>query len=268
MAKNSPPLPWFKCYQDAWLDGTRDLPPDQRGIYFDCLCLMYKYDGPLRDDDKWIAHKLHVSIKLWKSIRKALVSCGKLVETEAGLVNERAAIEVVERASLRESRSEIAHERAEKRRIEPRFPFDIKGRGTTGVVSRARASSDHQSQDTEKKEKEAVGLNASLEEEERKRPRRVIPKSTRDELIGVVGAERAIELMDEYLDSDMATNAKAISSAFRGWLRKLHGVHLPSPKDNVFVLNDFLESLPKDKYGKPDTSLPKVVTRNVKWKGR
>ncbi len=108
---NPDQLPWFKCYQDLWLDGTRDLTPEQRGIYIDCLCLIYKYDQPLRDDVDWVAHKLHVKPRVWKRVRDELVACGKLVQTPDGLTNGRAESEIVERGLVKEMRSKSAKKR-------------------------------------------------------------------------------------------------------------------------------------------------------------
>lgn len=107
MSKNNG-LPWFKCFQDAWLEGTRDLTPDQRGIYFDCLCLIYKYDAPIRNDDEWIAYQLHVSTRKWRTVCAALIAAGKLTKTKAGLINSRASAEVAERSSIRSKLSEAA----------------------------------------------------------------------------------------------------------------------------------------------------------------
>lgn len=152
---NPDQMPWFKCYQDLWLDGTRDLTPEQRGIYFDCLCLIYKYDQPLRDDADWVAHKLHVKPRVWKRVRDELISCGKLVQTSDGLINGRAEKEIVEHELVKEKRSKSAGIRQEKFRNEPRFPFENNKRGGTDGPQRglhARAQSDHQKEEEVKKE--------------------------------------------------------------------------------------------------------------------
>lgn len=82
----------------AWLDGTRDLDPEIRGLYIDVLCLMYDRDGPLPDDDRWMSHQLHISRRRWRAARDALVASGKLVASECGLINERAKVELENRA--------------------------------------------------------------------------------------------------------------------------------------------------------------------------
>lgn len=100
--ENSKPAPhsmtWFKLYQDAWIEGTRDLPLELRAVYFDCLCLIYKYDAPIARTDEWMSFYLHISTRKWRSVRCKLIALGKLVETEAGLTNVRAETEVSSRA--------------------------------------------------------------------------------------------------------------------------------------------------------------------------
>ena len=90
--------PWFKCFPADWIEGTRGLTPEQRGIYFDCLCLIYEHEAPLPKDDKLMSHALHVSTRLWRSVRDALIEAGKLVETDDGYVNERACSELGSRS--------------------------------------------------------------------------------------------------------------------------------------------------------------------------
>lgn len=91
-------MTWFKLYQDAWIEGTRDLPLELRAVYFDCLCLIYKHDAPIDRTDEWMSFYLHISTRKWRSVRCKLIALGKLVETEAGLINGRAEKEVTSRA--------------------------------------------------------------------------------------------------------------------------------------------------------------------------
>lgn len=100
--------PWFKCHTADYLEGTRTLTPEQRGIYMDCLCLLYEFGKPLPDDDKWMSHQLHISPRLWRSIRDALLAVGKLVKTEEGYTNPRAQSEINSRATQTRARPESA----------------------------------------------------------------------------------------------------------------------------------------------------------------
>lgn len=108
--------PWFKCFPTDWLEGTRNLTPEQRGVYFDCLCLIYEFERPLKDDDKWMSHQLHISPRLWRSIRDALVAAGKLVVVDGGLTNVRANFEIDSRLSQRRVKAESAVKRERTKR--------------------------------------------------------------------------------------------------------------------------------------------------------
>lgn len=108
--------PWFKCFPADWLEATRGFTPEQRGIYFDCLCLIYQFGRPLPDDDKWMSHQLHVSTRLWRSVRDALVALGKLVKTDDGYTNPRAESELVSRSNQARTNAEIASNRERTKR--------------------------------------------------------------------------------------------------------------------------------------------------------
>lgn len=108
--------PWFKCFPSDWIEATRSLTPEQRGIYFDCLCLIYQFGKPLPDDDKWMSHQLHISTRLWRSVRDALVAAGKLVKTDEGYTNERAEFELDSRSKQARTNAEIAANRERTKR--------------------------------------------------------------------------------------------------------------------------------------------------------
>lgn len=90
--------PWFKCYPQDWIEATRGLTLEQRAVYFDCLCIIYQFERPLPRDEKWMSHQLHISTRLWRSIRDALLASGKLVECEDGYTNARAQLEIGSRS--------------------------------------------------------------------------------------------------------------------------------------------------------------------------
>lgn len=110
--------PWFKCFPADWLEATRGITPEQRGIYFDCLCLIYQFGKALPDDDKWMSHQLHISTRLWRSVRDALVEAGKLVKTAEGYTNERAQVELESRLNKTRKRAEPTAKQA-RDKLEP-----------------------------------------------------------------------------------------------------------------------------------------------------
>jgi uncharacterized protein YdaU (DUF1376 family) len=125
--------PWFKCFPTDWLEGTRGLTPEQRGVYFDCLCLLYRTEKPLPFDDKWMSFQLLISPRRWRTIRNALVALGKLVKTEQGYVNNRAENEIEDRVKQSRKSCETS----------PKVPKNPE------VSTRARTHDQSQSLDTE-----------------------------------------------------------------------------------------------------------------------
>src|SRR5262245_48368968 len=105
-------MPWFKCYPDKWLEDTRRLKPAERGLYIDFLCLLYKHDGPVPNDDKWISYQLCVSTRAWRPVKRVLIDTGKIVVVGDTLTNPRASIELVSRADQRRTNAENATNRA------------------------------------------------------------------------------------------------------------------------------------------------------------
>lgn len=135
-------LPWFKCFPGDYLEGTRCLTPEQRGIYFDCLCILYQTGEPLPHDDKWMSHRLHISTRLWRSIKTALVACGKLVETPEGLNNVRASVELGSRSDQPRTNSETS----------PKIPK------SPTISTRAQAPVRLQIEEKKKEKKEKEGI--------------------------------------------------------------------------------------------------------------
>lgn len=107
---------WFKCFPRDWRDGTGKLTPEQRGVYIDCLCYLYEFERPIPSDDKWVAHHFHISARLWRSVRDALVKAGKLVPTDGGWTNVRAEFEIESRRNQSRTKRESAANRERKRR--------------------------------------------------------------------------------------------------------------------------------------------------------
>lgn len=89
--------PWFKMYPQDYMDGTSALTWEEKGVYGDILALIYIHDGPLPDDDRWMAHALHGDLRAWRRVKAALVNKKKIKVTSAGIVNDRAMKELIAR---------------------------------------------------------------------------------------------------------------------------------------------------------------------------
>lgn len=109
-------FPYFKFYVEDWLEGTRNLTPAERGLYIDLIALTMKHEGPIEDRDDWFSHQMHVSKRLWKSIKAQLIAKGKVLLSDGRLVNERCVSELQALLQERENRSSAAIGREEIRR--------------------------------------------------------------------------------------------------------------------------------------------------------
>lgn len=154
-------LPWFKCYQDKWLEDTRDLPPDLRGIYFDCLCLMYKYSGPLRDDPHWVSHQMHVSVRVWKRAREALIEQKYLFETPEGLVNKRASNEIENRSEVQVKRQISGSKSRRKTEFNSENANEFNEAEVANAPIRARIEIEEEREEREEREEEQL-LSSSI----------------------------------------------------------------------------------------------------------
>jgi hypothetical protein len=74
-----------------------------------------------------------------------------------------------------------------------------------------------------------------------------------------VGQERSDELRAEWLGSSYARNAKIPDKAFIGWLRKTYGIQISGAGNAAPDMAEILAMCGTDKYGRPDTTLPKSL---------
>lgn len=81
--------PWYKRYPRDFYEDTRELKPDERGIYNDIVDLIYMAEGPIPDDPRALSHKLFCDTRVWLRIRSRLLATGKLFITRGKLHNKR-----------------------------------------------------------------------------------------------------------------------------------------------------------------------------------
>ncbi len=257
-------LPWFPCYPEDWLDDTRGMTDTQARVYWDFLCLIYLHDGVVRSTDKWIAHELHIHIHKWRTVRKFLVADGKLVENADGsLTNNRAARVCLERKARSDAMGNLASNRELTRRVtrweSPELPFEInKGRAALCLVSDQGVAPHLHHQIIEEEKERSSEPRTSIDDD--RPPRRTLSPNMVRAVEDKIGAEQAKHYIDEYLNSDFGRNAKTIDAAFSGWLRKTYGIHIDR-KGAATSVGDILAMCGTDALGRPDTTLPKSLTR-------
>jgi uncharacterized protein YdaU (DUF1376 family) len=245
--------PWYKRYPRDFHDDTRVLTLAERGAYGDILDLIYMAEGPIPDEEGYLAHKLHCHKLSWRPIRRRLLALGFLYITRGQLMNKRAG----EVLKTRKDERIAMGSRGDSREVQPRLDVGLE-KNIIDFNAHLRASSTESESDQERESKK-----------EKKQPRRPIPKDILFRLEQREGKERADALVDEYHDNGMAAGAKHLRKAFVGWLAKEHGIRLGetwSPGESVGDLTaqalGNLCGFTAD--GKPDLTLPKVISRRTK----
>jgi len=71
-------LPWFPFWVDPWNEDylVRKLSREARLIFYDLLCLFWKYGGLLNNDDEELAFLLRVSVKEWQAAKVEVMAGG------------------------------------------------------------------------------------------------------------------------------------------------------------------------------------------------
>lgn len=122
---------WHQCWHhDAW-DGILLMPPDQVGVYWRIILLMYKRRSALPDSDVELAQLCHVSTRAFRRIKAALIEAGRIVvEEDTGLLyDQRAIIELIGAERYSEAQAERAKNRWKGKPPKPRLAVDNETKG-------------------------------------------------------------------------------------------------------------------------------------------
>lgn len=71
-------LPYYKAYPRDFIEGTIGMDFETKAAYRLILDLIYMQGGSLPDDPRYISGLLGCSVKKWSSLRKTLISAGKI----------------------------------------------------------------------------------------------------------------------------------------------------------------------------------------------
>ncbi len=133
-------FPYFKFYPSDWLVGTRGMTLEERGAYIDMICMQMMEQGNVRDDERLIAHQMHVSTRKWRSVRGKLIEHGKISIQDGFVVQERCLKELDLLLTQRQVASESAANRERTKRENLEKSNEINAPDTTKVPLRARDS--------------------------------------------------------------------------------------------------------------------------------
>lgn len=102
-------------YPSDWLAGTRGMSDSETGVYITLIARIYEMAGPIERDDNRLSRLCGCKSKAaFVRSLEYLISEGKIIETEAGLFNERAAKEIektIEKSSKAKSAAQSRWDR-------------------------------------------------------------------------------------------------------------------------------------------------------------
>jgi len=105
-------MKFYKREPDNFAGGVGELSLEQIGAYTLLIDLLYARDGLVPDDDIKVSAMLHLDIRLWRRMKRELITAGKVHRTNEGLLTANGV-----RCRLRSARdlSEVARKSATHR---------------------------------------------------------------------------------------------------------------------------------------------------------
>lgn len=113
MAENR--IPYFRFYPSDFMRGIRGLSAQEAGLYVMLLCRMYEESGPLENHALRLSTYCGMRLATFEKTLDRLVALGKITVTDGMLFNDRAAIEISNRADDLKIASKAGKASAEKR---------------------------------------------------------------------------------------------------------------------------------------------------------
>lgn len=136
-------LPYYKRYPRDFFEGTIGMSFEAKGTYGLVLDLIYKTDGRLKDDSRYIAGMLGCSTRKWNNLRDELVEAGKLVIENGIISNFRADNLLIERRTFQNKQRENRSKANKNKRVKkPRSNQPEPDTDITILEARARDHDD------------------------------------------------------------------------------------------------------------------------------
>jgi len=93
-------------YPRDFFEGTQRMSLELKGAYIMLLNLIYTRNGPVDDEDGYLARYVGCSIRKWQKLRLELVGLGKIVVADGMIRNSRADEELLKRTSYVDQKRE------------------------------------------------------------------------------------------------------------------------------------------------------------------
>jgi len=107
-----------KWHIEDYLLGTEGMKLEHEGAYMRFLMRLYQRGKPLPDDDRYMSTLMRLSVRVWKRVKDALVSVGKIIVKRGCLTNARFERERKERAEQLQKQADATRKQWEKQRAE------------------------------------------------------------------------------------------------------------------------------------------------------
>lgn len=99
-------LPYYPMYPRDFYEGTQRMTLELKGAYIMLLNLIYTRNGPVDDEDGYLARYVGCSIRKWQKLRLELIGHGKIIVENGMIRNSRADEELLKRASYQDQQRE------------------------------------------------------------------------------------------------------------------------------------------------------------------
>lgn len=99
-------LPYYPMYPRDFYEGTQRMSLELKGAYVMLLNLIYTRNGPVDDEDGYLARYVGCSIRKWQKLRLELIGLGKITVVDGLIRNSRADDELIKRASYVDQKRE------------------------------------------------------------------------------------------------------------------------------------------------------------------
>jgi uncharacterized protein YdaU (DUF1376 family) len=108
-------IPYFTFYPEKFMGGVRGMSAQEVGVYTMLLCRMYEEDGPVEYSALRLSTYCGMREKTFVAVAEKLIALGKITLCDGRIFNDRAAIEISDRADKLKNNSKAGKASAEKR---------------------------------------------------------------------------------------------------------------------------------------------------------
>lgn len=188
-------MPWVRFFPSDWLAGTRGMSAVETGVYITLIATMYERGGPIPEQHERLARLCGTTVSAFLRALENLVAEGKVLRSEEGLFNRKAAEELRIRAEKSDGASQKAKIRWGKKdnEIKP-DPMPQHSRGNANQIS-------------EPEEKELTKVSS-------KKPVEKSPRQWLETVLSPARAEAVIEHRQRLRKPLTATAAKLLAGKF------------------------------------------------------